>query len=85
MNQKPTPDNQTILLIDALLQGTISDEQQSELERLLASNPEQRQLYIDYMQVHNGLSTWANETTEPATWIPQPASEAHPSQRKSPR
>ncbi|MEQ8636613.1 LamG domain-containing protein [Gimesia maris] len=85
MNQNPTPDNQTILLIDALLQGTISDQQQAELERLLASDSEQRQLYIDYMQVHNGLTTWANETTEPATWIPQPASETQPSQRKSPR
>ncbi|WP_417386998.1 LamG-like jellyroll fold domain-containing protein [Gimesia sp.] len=85
MNQKPTPDNQTILLIDALLQGTISAAQQAELERLLASDPEQRQLYIDYMQVHNGLSTWANETTEPATWISQPASETPPSQRKPPR
>lgn len=85
MSEKPTPDNQTILLIDAFLQGTISDQQQAELERLLASDSEQRQLYIDYMQVHNGLTTWANETTEPATWIPQPASETQPSQRKSPR
>lgn len=85
MNQNPTPDNQTILLIDAFLQGTISDQQQAELERLLASDSEQRQLYIDYMQVHNGLTTWTNETTEPATWIPQPASETQPSQRKSPR
>ncbi len=85
MSEKPTPDNQTILLIDAFLQGTISDQQQAELERLLASDSEQRQLYIDYMQVHNGLTTWTNETTEPATWIPQPASETQPSQRKSPR
>ncbi|QDT92273.1 LamG domain-containing protein [Gimesia algae] len=85
MNQKPTPDNQTILLIDAFLQGTISDEQQAELEQLLTSDPEQRQLYIDYMQVHNGLSTWANETTEPADWIPHSVSEAHPSRLRSPR
>lgn len=85
MSEKPTPDNQTILLIDAFLQGTISDQQQAELERLLASDSEQRQLYIDYMQVHNGLTTWTNETTEPADWIPQPASETQPSQRKSPR
>lgn len=85
MNEKSTHDNQTILLIDAFLQGTISDEQHSDLEKLLASDPEQRQLYIDYMLVHNGLTTWANETTEPADWIPQPASESHPSRLRSPR
>jgi len=63
MNLNTTPDNQTILLIDAFLQGTISDEQQQKLEQLLAADSEQRQLYIDYMQVHNGLASWANETT----------------------
>ena len=38
MSEKPTPDNQTILLIDAFLQGTISDQQQAELERLSSAN-----------------------------------------------
>lgn len=85
MNQIPSPDNTMIPLIDALLLGTISTEQQAELERLLASNPKQRQLYIDYMQVHNGLSTWANETTEPAAWIPQPTMAAPTSPMKTPR
>ncbi|QDT80306.1 FecR protein [Gimesia maris] len=85
MSEKPTPDNQTILLIDAFLQGTISDQQQAALERLLASDSEQRQLYIDYMQVHNGLTTWTNETTEPADWVPQPVSQSHPSRLRSPR
>lgn len=85
MNQIPSPDNTMIPLIDALLLGTISTEQQAELERLLASDPKQRQLYIDYMQVHNGLSTWANETTEPAAWIPQPTMAAPTSPMKTPR
>lgn len=85
MNQIPSPDNTMIPLIDALLLGTINTEQQAELERLLASDPKQRQLYIDYMQVHNGLSTWANETTEPAAWIPQPTMAAPTSPMKTPR
>ncbi|WP_417380709.1 LamG-like jellyroll fold domain-containing protein [Gimesia sp.] len=85
MNQIPSPDNTMIPLIDALLLGTISTEQQAELERLLASDPKQRQFYIDYMQVHNGLSTWANETTEPAAWIPQPTMAAPTSPMKTPR
>ncbi|HBL48418.1 LamG domain-containing protein [Gimesia sp.] len=79
MNQNTTPDNQTIRLIDAFLQGTISDEQQQQLEQLLAADPEQRQLYIDYMHVHNGLASWANETTASEDWIPQPPTDNPPS------
>lgn len=72
MNHSPSPDNRTIQLIDALLQETISAEQQAELEQILQADENQRQLYIDYLQVHSGLSSWAAETREADPWVPQP-------------
>ncbi|MCA9017527.1 MAG: hypothetical protein KDA77_19545, partial [Planctomycetaceae bacterium] len=64
--------NQLIQLIDAFLQGDISPEDHAKLEQLLKEDPQQRQLYVDYMRVHAGLSTWATETNQSEDWFPHP-------------
>lgn len=68
-----TPHNHELIqLIDAFLQGDISPQDHVALERRLKEDPQQRQLYVDYMRVHSGLSTWATETNESEDWIPHP-------------
>mgnify|MGYP003630186356 FL=1 len=81
MNKLFSHDKPIIQLIDALLQGTISQDEHTELERLLKENPQQRQLYVEYMRVHSGLSVWATETGESDEWIPHsPQTKQHPKQ-----
>lgn len=70
MKKTPSQNTKLIQLIDAFLQGDISQEQHSELEKLLKEDPEQRRCYVDYMRVHSGLSVWATETKESDDWIP---------------
>tara|TARA_R110002095_G_scaffold51813_3_gene45226 strand:+ start:2392 stop:4038 length:1647 start_codon:yes stop_codon:yes gene_type:complete len=85
MNKLFPHDKPVIQLIDALLQGTISQEGHAELERLLIEDSQQRQLYIEYMRVHSGLSVWATESGESDEWIPHsPHTEQHP-KRGTPR
>lgn len=71
MNSSPSSDNRTVQLIDALLQETISESEQMELEQILKEDADQRQLYIDYLQVHSGLASWAAETRDADPWVPQ--------------
>lgn len=85
MKETSSHNHQTIPLIDALLQGNISQEEHTELERLLKEYPEQRQLYIDYLQVHSGLSVWATETRESDDWIPHPTQTSQHTRLKTPR
>ena len=73
MNTDPSADNRIIPLIDALLQETITADQHAELEEILKTDAETRQLYIDYLQVHSGLSSWATEIRESDQWVPHPA------------
>ncbi|QDT43764.1 FecR protein [Gimesia alba] len=72
MKKTTLQNHQLIQLIDAFLQGDITPQEHAELERQLKEDPEQRQLYVDYMRVHVGLSTWATETNESEDWIPHP-------------
>ncbi|QDT96779.1 LamG-like jellyroll fold domain-containing protein [Gimesia aquarii] len=72
MKQNDSHKDRLIQLIDALLQGNISQDAHSELEQLLKEDPKQRQSYLDYMRVHAGLSVWATETRESDDWIPHP-------------
>lgn len=84
MNQ--TPHHQRLIqLTDALLQEQISSEEHAELEQLLKQDPELRQQYVDYLNVHSGLSTWAIETQQSEAWIPQPARVKPPVQRSRSR
>ncbi|WP_298859230.1 LamG-like jellyroll fold domain-containing protein [uncultured Gimesia sp.] len=76
MNEKFAHNNQFIPLLDSLLEGSITPEDHTELERLLKENPEQRQRYIEYLQVHSGLSVWATESKQSDLWIPHSTSPA---------
>ena len=76
MKKTSAHNDQLIQLIDALLQGNITQEDHSKLERLLKENPEQRQRYVEYLQVHSGLSVWAAESKQSQEWIPHPANAA---------
>lgn len=84
--KKSTPHNhQLIQLIDTFLQGEISPEDHAELERRLKEDPQQRQLYVEYMRVHAGLSTWATETHQSENWIPHPTHTEQHTQLGTPR
>ena len=72
MKKTSAHNNQLIQLIDALLMGNITQEDHLELERLLKENPEQRQMYVEYLQVHSGLTVWATESKQSHEWIPHP-------------
>ena len=81
-----TPHNhQLIQLIDTFLQGDITPQEHAELEQRLKEDPQQRQLYVDYMQVHSGLSTWATETNESEDWIPHPTRPEQQTKTGTPR
>lgn len=82
MKKTSAQDNQMIQLIESLLQGTISQEDHQELERRLKEHPEQRQLYVEYLQIHSGLSVWATESKQSEDWIPHAPS---PAPQRAPR
>ncbi|WP_417736229.1 FecR domain-containing protein [Rosistilla oblonga] len=54
-DQAPIDNNAVRQQIDALLDGTIDDESFAQLDHLIATNPDARQLYLDYLQIHQEL------------------------------
>jgi hypothetical protein len=54
----PSERDQLLDLFSAVADGTITAGQHAELERMLTADPQARQLYFDYMDVHFGLHQW---------------------------
>ncbi|MFV1964878.1 MAG: FecR family protein [Pirellulaceae bacterium] len=56
MNEKKSSEATPLLeLIEAVLQGTASDEQQQELQTRLLANEEERKVYLHYVNLHAAL------------------------------
>ena len=56
MEEQNSPENATLIdLIERVLHGTASEEQQRELEARLLANAEERRVYLHYLNLHSAL------------------------------
>ncbi|MBA2114142.1 FecR domain-containing protein [Bremerella alba] len=53
--QNPVNQDEVCQLIDALLDGTLSGDDFEKLDHWITTNDEARQLYLDYLQIHQEL------------------------------